>query len=133
MSSPSHALSPVQAARVAAFALLLWISGVVVIRLTIPLGLFSGGGLTVLAFALGIAINGPTIWLVRRLGGLREDQIVFGMALGSAVAIICDGAALTWAPWLYGGVSADLHRAAAWLLWTVGIGLVWAFIVEKRG
>lgn len=133
MSAASPALSPAQLARVAAFALLLWISGAVLIRLTIPLGVFSGGGLTVLAFAVGIAINGPTIWLVQRLGGLRRDQIVFGMALGSAVAIICDGAAIAWAPWLYGGVSPDLHRAAAWLLWTVGIGLVWAFLAEKRG
>jgi hypothetical protein len=54
------------------------------------------------------------------------------MALGSAVAIICDGTAISWAPWLYGGLSPDLHRAAAWLLWTVGFGLLGAFIAERR-
>eukprot|EP01031_Cornospumella_fuschlensis_P047530 gene47530-58228_t len=71
MSAAAPALEPAQLARVTAFALLLWISGAVLIRLTIPLGVFSGGGLTVLAFAVGVAINPPTIWLVRRLGGLR--------------------------------------------------------------
>ncbi|MEI6159754.1 MAG: hypothetical protein WCP77_07970 [Roseococcus sp.] len=131
--SSSAALSPVQMLRVSAFAVLLWISGAVLIRLTIPLGVFSGGVLTVLAYAIGIAINVPTIWLARLLGGLRQDQIIFGMALGSGVAILCDGLALTWAPGLYGGVSEDLHRAAAWLLWTVAFGLIGAFIVERRG
>lgn len=133
MSHPSQALSPAQALRVTGLALLLWALGAVLIQITIPLGVFSGGGLTLLAFALGIAINPPTIWLVRRLGGLRHGQIVPGMALGSGVAIICDGVVLTWAPGLYGGTSGDLHRAAAWLLWTVGFGLLMAFIAERRG
>lgn len=128
----SSILTPVQALRVAGLALLLWASGAVLIRLTMPLGVFSGGWLTVLAFVVGVAINPPTIWLVRQLGGLRRDQTIFGMALGSAVAIICDGTAITWAPWLYGGLSPDLHRAAAWLLWTVGFGLLGAFIAERR-
>ena len=132
MSPSSHALSPAQALRVAGLALLLWASGAVLIQLAIPLGVFSGGGLTVLAFVIGVAINPPTIWLVRRLGGLRREQTVLGMALGSAVAIICDGTAISWAPWVYGGVSPDLHRAAAWLLWTVGFGLLAAFIAERR-
>ena len=126
------ALSPVQTLRIAGLALLLWASGALLIRMTMPLGVFSGGGLTVLAFAVGVAINPPTIWLMQRLGGLRRDQTVFGMALGSAVAIICDGTAISWAPWLYGGLSPDLHRAAAWLLWTVGFGLLGAFIAERR-
>jgi hypothetical protein len=128
----SSALSPVQALRVAGLALLLWASGAVLIRVSMPLGVFSGGGLTVLAFLVGVAINPPTIWLLQQLGGLRRDQTVFGMALGSAIAIICDGAAITWAPWVYGGPSPDLHRAAAWLLWTVGFGLVLAFMAERR-
>jgi hypothetical protein len=83
-------------------------------------------------FAGGVAFNWPTLWLVERLGGLRRQQIVAGMALGSGVAVMCDGLAITWAPWLYGGISEDLSRAAAWLLWTVGVGLVLAFIFERR-
>jgi hypothetical protein len=132
MSHSSGALSSTQVLRVSAFALLLWISGAILIRLLTPLGVFSGGVLTVLIFAGGVAFNIPTIWLVERLGGLRRNQIVAGMALGSGVAVVCDGLAITWAPWLYGGASEDLSRAAAWLLWTVGFGLIFAFIAERR-
>lgn len=132
MSHTSQILSPAQVVRVSTVALLLWISGAILIRLLTPLGVFSGGALTVLAFAGGVAFNWPTLWLVERLGGLRRQQIVAGMALGSGVAVMCDGLAITWAPWLYGGVSEDLSRAAAWLLWTVGVGLVLAFIFERR-
>jgi hypothetical protein len=121
-----------QTLRVSAFALLLWITGAVLIRLLIPFEVFAGGALTVLIFAAGIAINVPTIWLIQRMGGLRREQTVAGMALGSAVAIICDGVAITWAPWLYGGVTPDLHRAAAWLLWTAGFGLAFAFITQRE-
>ncbi|MBS7790806.1 hypothetical protein KTR66_12415 [Roseococcus sp. SDR] len=132
MSHSTQTLSRAQMGRVSILALLLWMSGAILIRLLTPLGVFSGGVLTVLAFAGGVAFNWPTIWLVERLGGLRRSQIVAGMALGSGVAVMCDGLALTWAPWLYGGVSEDLSRAAAWLLWTVGVGLVLAFILERR-
>ena len=128
----SSALSPAQTLRVSVFSLLLWITGAVMIRLLIPFEVFAGGALTVLVFAAGIAINVPTIWLVQRLGGLRREQTVYGMALGSAVAIICDGVAITWAPWLYGGITPDLHRAGAWLLWTSGFGLLGAFIAQRE-
>ncbi len=121
-----------QTLRVSAFALLLWITGAVLIRLLIPFEVFAGGALTVLIFAAGIAINVPTIWLIQRMGGLRREQTVAGMALGSAVALICDGVAITWAPWLYGGVTPDLHRAGAWLLWTAGFGLAFAFIAQRE-
>jgi hypothetical protein len=130
--TPSPALSPSQFLRVSALALLLWITGAVMIRVLIPFEVFAGGVLTVLIFAVGIAINLPTIWLIQRLGGLRREQTVYGMALGSAVAIICDGVAITWVPWLYGGITPDLHRAGAWLLWTSGFGLLGAFIAERR-
>ena len=128
----SSALSPAQTLRVSVFSLLLWITGAVMIRLLIPFEVFAGGALTVLVFAAGIAINVPTIWLVQRLGGLRREQTVYGMALGSAVAIIFDGVAITWAPWLYGGITPDLHRAGAWLLWTSGFGLLGAFIAQRE-
>lgn len=132
MSHSTQMLSPAQMLRVSLIALLLWISGAVMIRLLTPLGVFSGGALTALIFAAGVAINWPTLWLVERLGGLRRPQIVPGMALGSGVAILCDGLAIAWAPWLYGGSSEDLSRAAAWLLWTVGVGLIGALILERR-
>lgn len=70
--------------------------------------------------------------MLRRVVALRPDQIVAGVAVTSAAALLCDGFALAWAPSVYGGEVADLRPAAAWLLWTYGLALALALLVGRH-
>lgn len=123
--APPGLLTPRQAAAVSALSVFYWFVAAQFIRLTLPAGWFGGVPGAVL-FALSV----PGAWLlvrsVRRVGALRTDQLVAGVAVADAAALICDGVAFTWFPGLYGAPDADLRLGAAWLLWGVGVTLVWA-------
>ena len=71
-----------------------------------------------------------SVWLCKVVGKLSADQILPGVALVGAVAMMMDGAALKWFSSLYGFDEKILRLAAAWLLWGYGVAfavaLVWA-------
>jgi hypothetical protein len=54
------------------------------------------------------------------------------MSAGTMAAAMCDGIAITWAPWLYGGVGPGLAPAAAWILWGAGVGMLIALVMGHR-
>ena len=124
-------LSRAQAARLAVLAVVLWYLAALFIRFALPAGLY-GGGPGVLLFAATLPLAWGSIRLAERVAGLRPAQVVPGTAFACAVAMLCDGVALTWAPGVYGGASARLALGAAWLLFGVGAILVAAILVAGR-
>ena len=97
----------------------------------IAAGLFGGYGRPLL-FIAAIPLALGFVPLARRVGHLRTHQIVPGLALATMAATLCDGIALTWLRGLYGTDPAEVLAGAAWLFWGVGLGLLWAFLLERR-
>jgi hypothetical protein len=120
-----------QAVRLTGLGILLCFSGALFIRHGIPAGLF-GGRAGIVLFALSVPLAPTLVWTGERVGALRQDQLISGVTLMSAVAVLCGGIALTWFPALYGDNPASHHLGAAWLLFDVGVNLIAALFISIR-
>jgi hypothetical protein len=82
--------------------------------------------------ALGFLTTLPmallSVWLTRKLAGLQMSQLLAGVALVGAIAMMIDGLALRFGPWIYGSNDTLLRAGAAWLLWGYGVSLGFAFL-----
>jgi len=77
-----------------------------------------------------------SVWLCKFVGRLAPEQILPGVAVVGAAAMLLDGAALRWFPGLYGSDERALRLGAADLLWGYGVGfaaaLVWRWVALAR-
>jgi len=121
-----------QVASLAALGVALWLLFALLIRYSIPMGLFGNTAASALLFVAAIPLAWLMIRLCRRTASLTPEQLVPGVAIASAAALPCDGVALTWAPGLYGADAASILPAAAWLFWGVGVSLALAFVIAGR-
>jgi hypothetical protein len=129
--SQFYMLSARQLVIVIALGVFFWFVFALFIRFTGPLGIFGG--------VIGIVpllANIPVAWLltviIKRMAGLVGGQIFAGMALSTAVAVICDGAALTWFPSLYGTDTSTVLLGAACILFGGGVITIVAYIMAAR-
>jgi hypothetical protein len=117
-----------QTIRLAFVALALWLVATAYIRY-LP-DAFTGPVTGPLGFITTFPMAWASIWLVRRLGALTPGQLLAGVSLVGAVAMMIDGAALRFFPQAYGSDPLVLRLGAAWLLWgygvSLGIALIWA-------
>jgi hypothetical protein len=76
-----------------------------------------------------------SVLLCRWVGGLSKPQLLPGVTLVGAVAMMLDGAALKWFSSVYGLNEKVLPPAAAWLLWGYGVAfavaVAWAAWSER--
>jgi hypothetical protein len=73
-----------------------------------------------------------SVWLCKRIGRLSAEQLLPGVALTGAVAMMIDGVALKWWSGLYGIDEQLLRVAAAGLLWGYGVAFAVAVIWAAR-
>src|SRR5205823_7423737 len=85
--------------------------------------------------AIGFVATFPIGWLsvrlARRLACLSRETLVRGIALASVVAMLIDGAALRWAPWVYAADDTVIRFGSAWLLWGYGVSLGIALLMAR--
>jgi len=120
-----------QIASLATLGVVLWLLFALLIRYSIPTGLFGNAAASALLFAAAFPLAWLMIRLCRRVAALSPGQVVPGVVVASAAALSCDGLALTWAPNLYGPDAASILPAAAWLFWGVGVSLALALAVAE--
>lgn len=117
-----------QVASMVAFGLVFWLVAALFIRLA-PFGLFDRAEGTILLFALTVPLAWISVQFAKWIAVLAPDQLLPGVAVASAAAMLCDGIGLIW--WsLYG--EGDRLAGAAWLLWGVGLILLSAFFDGRR-
>jgi hypothetical protein len=77
-----------------------------------------------------------SVWLCKVVGRLSADQLLSGVAVVGAVAMMLDGAALRWFSGVYGFDEKTLRLGAAWLLWGYGvafaIAVIWAARLRRK-
>lgn len=116
-----------QVLRVSAIALALWLVATAYIRF-LP-DAFTSPTMSALGFVTTLPMAWLSVWLIRKLGGLQTAQLLAGVALVGAIAMMLDGAALRFFPAAYGDNDHLLRLGAAWLLWgygvSLGIALIW--------
>jgi hypothetical protein len=69
-----------------------------------------------------------SVWLCKIVGRLSPDQLLPGVSVVGAVAMMMDGAALKWFSSVYGFDERTLRLGAAGLLWGYGVAFAWAVI-----
>ncbi len=123
-------LTMAQTVRLVVLSLALWIAATLYIRflpnaLTDPL---QGN----LSFVTTLPAAWLSVWLIEICGKLAAEQLMPGVAVVGAVAMMIDGAALHWLPGLYGSDDLTVRSGAAWLLWGYGVSLAIALITTRR-
>jgi hypothetical protein len=69
--------------------------------------------------------------LTQRAAGLAADQLLAGVALAGALAMLVDGAVLHWAPQVYGPSELVVRLGSAWLLWGYGVSFAFALFMGR--
>jgi hypothetical protein len=62
-----------------------------------------------------------SVWLCKLVGRLRSDQLVPGVAVTGAAAMMLDGWAIRWMPGLYRASDRGLMLSGGDLLWGYGV------------
>jgi hypothetical protein len=119
--------------QIGALALLgvaLWILVTVNIRL-MP-NSFTDPLLGAIAFILALPAGWVSVWLTKLVGRLTWDQLLPGVSIVAAVAMMMDGAALRWFSTVYSLNDTTVRLGAAWLLWGYGVALGVAVVMAAR-
>jgi len=119
-----------QSVRLFAIGVALWFLAAVILRTVGPMGALDGIWRAV-TYALIIPGTVPFIFLTKWLARLRADQLVTGIALVTAAALICDGVAFGWFPALYGAADSLIISSAGAVFWGAGVGIFLAFLFNK--
>jgi hypothetical protein len=85
-----------------------------------------------ITFIMALPGGWISVWLTKWVGKLSWDQVLPGVAVVGAVAMMMDGAALRWFPSLYSSDDTTVRLGAAWLLWGYGVGLGVAALMAAR-
>lgn len=112
--------------------IIFWFVAALAVRFGSGLGWF-GPIASIVAFAVGIPICWLSVRFCKQVGGLAAGQNLPGVGIGLMAATFCDGIALTWARDLYGSDAALITLGAAWILWGVGLFLLFAYLEDLRG
>jgi hypothetical protein len=133
MTAPSRpaALSPGQTGFFIAYGALLWFAAALLVRFLEPTSALQGG-MRVLTYLLVIPGTVPFVLIGRKLTKLVAGQVVPAMTIATATALLLDGMAVAWIPWLYGTTESHVLAGAAVILWGGGVGLVLGFVYDRR-
>jgi hypothetical protein len=125
-------LSPRQVALLVGFGIAAWAILIVPLRALMAAGWLDSGMMHAAIYAAMPPVGAALVWGARRLAGLSPAQLVPGVAVASASAMLPDGFVLAFVPAVY-GMHPDLPRMVALLHWAVGSTLVVACVMAARG
>ena len=127
----SGALAPGQLATVVVLGLVFWFAAAMAVRIGSTAGFF-GPGASAIAFAVAIPVCWLSVLFIKKVARLATGQMLPGVAVGTMTATFADGIALTWGRGLYGSDPALTTLGAAWILWGVGLFLLFAYLFDDR-
>ncbi len=123
-------LSNKQVGSLVAVSLAMWAAATLYIRF------LPGALVSPIRGAFGFVTTFPIAWLsvvlTQHIGRLSSEQLLSGVAVVGAVAMMIDGVALRWFPGVYGPDPTVLILGAAWLLWGYGVSLGVAVVRAAR-
>jgi hypothetical protein len=142
LAAPSHLLpkcgewsvnlnvTPTQWLFCFSYGLALWLGAALLVRAMGPMGALSGFGLIISYVAL-IPGTLPAVLLTKRVMGPFIDQLLVGVSIISAIALVLAGIGFGFFPGLYGENPAHALAASGFILWGGGVGLVLGLMLGK--
>lgn len=109
----------------------LWFIAAMLLRVLGPTGIYEGSA-RVWLYLLVIPGTWPFVALTVRVAGLAVDQKAIALAIVTGTAILIDGVALAWLPWIYGDSVELVAAAGAVILWGAGVALALGLALNKR-
>jgi hypothetical protein len=131
IASPVAALSTRQTCILIAFGVAGWLGAALLIRFLEPYNVFAGTA-RLWTYLLIIPGSVPLVWIGRAIAGLAKAQLGIAGAIFTATALLLDGLAVAWIPWLYGSSSAHVLAGAAAILWGAGVLIGLGFVMGRR-
>ena len=110
-----------------------WMAAAIFIRIALPNGWLSGGPATVGIFLMSLPVAAISIEAAHRIALGQTGTLIRTACVVSSVGLLLDGIAFVWASGLYATDTASLAPGGAWLLWTVGVTLVYAMVRPAPG
>lgn len=126
----SFPLNASQTIRCVVLGIVLWAVAVVIIRVLAPMGALEGTA-RIWTYLLVIPGTFPFLLVSKRVAGLPTDKTAVGVAVMTTAAVLLDGIALAWFPWLYGNTVEVIAAAGAVILWGGGVGMALGFLMNR--
>jgi hypothetical protein len=119
-----------QIAKLVALSLGFWVLATLYIRL-LPNALTNPvqGSL---GFVTTLPVAWLSVWLTKASARLATNQLLFGVTVVGATAMMIDGVALRWFSGLYGSDPLAVRLGAAWLLWGYGTSMAIALAMVLK-
>jgi len=124
-------LSKSQSVILIAFSAFLWIAATGYIRFYPAAFVDPVHG--AISFVTALPAGWLSVYLTKRVAHLSSEQLLPGIAVVGATAMMIDGLVLHWVPGAYGSDDTVLRFGAAWLLWGYGVSLAIALLMSRRG
>ncbi len=112
------------------YGAVLWLLAAMLVRTLGPAGALDGIWRLV-TYAAVVPGTVPALLLARKLARIARDQMLAGIAIVTATALLLDGIAHAWFPALYGTDPILIVKGAAAIFWGAGVGLVLALLMNK--
>lgn len=113
-----------------ALSVALWVVATLYIK--VYPAVFTESPLGSISFLTTLPMGWLSVLLVRFVGRLSPPQLLSGVGLVGAGAMMIDGLILHWAPELYGTNDTVIRFGAAWLLWGYGVSIGIALLMAER-
>ena len=119
-----------QTLRAVAYGLAFWFAAAMVVR---HAPLFDGGVANAVLLIVTIPIAWASIAVGRIACGVGRDRVLDAHVVATIAATLADGIGLTFlADHLYAGITPASQFGAAWILWGVGLILLFAMRAGRK-
>jgi hypothetical protein len=109
-----------------------WFNAVLIIRFLGESCLTANNPKLIWMFLLAFPVTAITIYLTKIISKLAYSELLRPIVIMTLIATFCDGIALVWFRQIYSESFEIALHGAALILWGVGLGLLFAFILEIK-
>jgi Family of unknown function (DUF5367) len=109
-----------------------WFNAAMIVRFLGDSCLTENNPKLILMFLLAFPVTAISFYFTKVISKLDYSELLRPVVIMTLTATFCDGIALTWFRQLYSKSFEVALHGAALILWAVGLGLLFAYILENR-
>lgn len=115
-----------------ALGVVFWFNAAMIVRVCGASVFTAGNPRLLLFFGLAIPLTLLSMYITKAIAKLRFADLLEPVVLMTLTATMLDGLALAWFRQLYSSSFEVALHGAAWIFWGAGLGLLFAYILDKR-
>jgi hypothetical protein len=109
-----------------------WFNAAMIIRFAGTVVFSNGNPMLWVFFMLAIPLTLLSMYVMKLLCGASWQELLRPVVVMTFTATFLDGIALAWFRQLYGASLEVALLGAAWIHWGVGLGLLFAYVLERQ-